>query len=1151
MESNVNFKYYAFISYSHEDEEVAKHIQKKLTEYKLPSVIRKANPLLPENVRPIFRDATNLTTGMLQGTLNSELEHSKFLIVLCSPNSAKPNDENKHWVNKEVQHFIDLERAEFIIPVIVGGEPHATNPEEECFCPALLSLPGGDELLGIDIRKDPKKKLSPGKTIKRKLGIPDEDDLEEKGIVHIVAKMLGLDIDDLWDWNKKAQKRKAYAKLFTAAAVFVIILSVGLSVYFKKFHVYHEYYVDYVERAVQKKNGTDIEFIGLGKLTQKQIKKRERHFRFDYRDGKLRMIIYENSVKIPKPVNIIEYKDRAMIQELEYNETTGYLQAIISKNECNSILLRYDYERQGTVVDLKDKNGLPAGILSKSTSSSTMQNNVWEDMANIKSYLLERDENGYVIKKMYFKTNGAEYPAKDADGISGFEYKLDDFGRPIQIWYLGVANNKFIRQASKNGIAGCFLEYDSHNNIIKNISVNSNGQPIYNDSYCSGVEICIVSYDTNGNAIKQSYIDKEGKLYPNSEGLAYYTSDYDNYGNRIRMSLYDKENHAIISKDYYSIVEYDYDKNGNIIECRFYDSNKELCMTKDGYAISRSKYNHNNQLIEITYYDTNRLPVLVKGEYAKTILTYNTQGDIESFYFYDEEGKPCYDSNGRSKITHVYNENHKIIESNYYDVDFESLINCNDNFARIVYKYDKLSNCIESKYFDKNNNPVNDKNGYCYVKYSYDDSGNIFEIAYYDKNNELSINDKGYAGIILSYDENGNKKTKSFYGNAEKQLCNTKDGYAYVEFEFDEKGNLKYEILYDANKNLLSPFCKITSEYDNNNNITSIRYYGKNNQLVCCNDNYAEVRFEYNQLGLETKESFFDVNGNYSLNNNECAICSYKYDEYGRKIEISYYGIDGKLYNGLHPYTIIKKKYDIMGNEIEKLYYQDENQLINSTKSDYAIVRKHYDKYRNRIKTEFFDEHGKLFNCEYGFAVEENYYDNRKKLTNQKLYNKDLELWAELLYEDGIKTYQVIYQNEGKIENFYENGQKKHSITTTEEYTSEFFYENNKLIKSIYNYNTQNQSVTDYKDDVIVHSINTSKDGTITENFYEDEKIVHSIDTYNDGSTSEFFFSNNKSTYSLYINADGTKDETFYENGKPKKTIYYSKNGEKKEYFYK
>ena len=71
MESNVNYKYYAFISYSHEDEEFAKRIQKKLTEYKLPSVIRKENPLLPDNVRPIFRDATNLTTGMLVSVKSS------------------------------------------------------------------------------------------------------------------------------------------------------------------------------------------------------------------------------------------------------------------------------------------------------------------------------------------------------------------------------------------------------------------------------------------------------------------------------------------------------------------------------------------------------------------------------------------------------------------------------------------------------------------------------------------------------------------------------------------------------------------------------------------------------------------------------------------------------------------------------------------------------------------------------------------------------------------------------------------------------------------------------------------------------------------------------------------------------------------------
>ena len=433
MESNTKYKYYAFISYSHEDEEFAKRIQKKLTEYKLPSVIRKANPLLPDNVRPIFRDVTNLTTGMLQGKLNSELEHSKFLIVLCSPNSAKPNDENKHWVNNEVQHFIDIGRTEYIIPVIVGGEPHAKNLEAECFCPALLSLPGGDELLGIDIRNNSKKKISFGKSLKRKLGIPDEDDLEEKGIVHIVAKMLGLNIDDLWDWNKKAQKRKAYTKLFSAAACFIVMLSVGLTVYFKKFHVYHEYYVDYVDRTV--KNGTDfnLEFIGLGKLSKKDIKRMYRHYKFDYRDGKLRRIVYENSSGIPKPIDIVEYIDRPMFQELEYNESTGLLQSIISKNECNSIIMKYVYEQQYTVIDLKDEYGCPIGVRAKTTDVITEINN----KANIKSYKLIRNNQGFVIKKMYYQANGAENKAKDSDGVSGFEYVLDNLGRPVQIWYLG------------------------------------------------------------------------------------------------------------------------------------------------------------------------------------------------------------------------------------------------------------------------------------------------------------------------------------------------------------------------------------------------------------------------------------------------------------------------------------------------------------------------------------------------------------------------------------------------------------------------------------------------------------------------------------------------------------------------------------------
>lgn len=973
MESNVNFKYYAFISYSHEDEEYAKRIQKKLTEYKLPSVIRKANPLLPDNVRPIFRDATNLTTGMLQGTLNSELEHSKFLIVLCSPNSAKPNDENKHWVNKEVQHFIDLERAEFIIPVIVGGEPHATNPEEECFCPALLSLSGGDELLGIDIRKNPKKKIAFGKSIKRKLGIPDEDDLEEKGIVHIVAKMLGLDIDDLWDWNKKAQKRKAYEKLFSAAAVFVLILSVGLTVYFKKFHVYHEYYVDYVERAVKKQNGTDIEFIGLGRLSKKEIRKRECHFRFDYMGGKLRNIINENSAGIPKPINQYDTENKFNL-ELIYDRLTGNLDEVLFKNELNSIIMKYVYKQDGNVIDIESKNGSPIGIEAK--SNGILKTSIWDNKADIKSYKIERDRNGYIIKKMYYRYHGAESPSKDSDGIAGFEYILDNLGRPIQTWYLGLNNNNFERQSNKNGIAGLLTEYDDDFNGIKTIFINSDGKPEYNPSYASGVTIVLQDFE-NGNLVRQSYQDADGNPCSNSNGIYFYCKEYDNYGNCISISSFDKNGNYINSEDYYSIQKFKYDKNGNIIEISYYDVNNELCIIKGGIAKVKYKYNSLNQVIEFSFFDIDDKSILYMGEYSTKTFSYNNAGDIESECFYDEYGNPCYISEGAAKYYYVFNENHKIEEIYYYDKDFESLINNSNNYAKVIYKYDKLGNWIESRYFDINGNLVNDTEGICITKRCFDNTGNLIEEFYYDLNYSPITLDDGYFGIEYEYDDFGNLSSKKYIIDEDRNLCDTKYGYSFEEYEYDNKGNLKCLKKFDSKRNPIKPYCMIKYEYNDDNNEIKQEFYDNNNKLVKNELGYAKREQVYKK-GLIIRQSFFDEFGNYCLCDNSHAISTCEYDNYGRVIERSCYDTFGRLINNSDTYSTIRYKYDYNGNTIETAFYENFSNLI-SCNALFAIERLEYDKNNNLIQCSYYDEDDNPVITSAGYSIKKMKYDARRK----------------------------------------------------------------------------------------------------------------------------------------------------------------------------
>ena len=95
------YRYFAFISYSHKDMAWAKWIQRKLENYRLPAQIRKKHVGLPQKIAPVFRDGTDLAGAVLEDTLRQELERSQYLIVICSPNSVSSS-----YVSSEVEHFL-------------------------------------------------------------------------------------------------------------------------------------------------------------------------------------------------------------------------------------------------------------------------------------------------------------------------------------------------------------------------------------------------------------------------------------------------------------------------------------------------------------------------------------------------------------------------------------------------------------------------------------------------------------------------------------------------------------------------------------------------------------------------------------------------------------------------------------------------------------------------------------------------------------------------------------------------------------------------------------------------------------------------------------------------------------------------------------
>jgi len=221
-----DFKYWAFISYSHADEEWAKWLHKSIETYRVPRNLigrETANGSLPKRLFPVFRDRDELPGASdLGGKLQDALTKSRCLIVICSPKSAVSK-----WVNEEVKTYKSLGRADHVLCLMTDGEPNAAPDSGllECFPQAVrfqvdshgevTNLPA--EPIAADVR--------PGK------------DGKTNALLKLLSGVMGVGYDELRRREKQRQRQQQLRRVVMALAVallifaaYVVVADAGLNV---------------------------------------------------------------------------------------------------------------------------------------------------------------------------------------------------------------------------------------------------------------------------------------------------------------------------------------------------------------------------------------------------------------------------------------------------------------------------------------------------------------------------------------------------------------------------------------------------------------------------------------------------------------------------------------------------------------------------------------------------------------------------------------------------------------------------------------------------------------------------------------------------------------------------------------------------------
>lgn len=213
-------KYWAFISYSHRDNVKGGNawgdwLLESLESYNIPpeliGTVGRHGEIVPERLFPVFQDEKELPSdASLDRVIQEALGNSRFLVVLCSRNSAR-----SFYVNQEILQFKRLGREDRILALILDGEPAATaigRAPDECFPEALRHPISPDGSLDTSKRAEPiaaDVRINGGAV---SLNDKSVQHILETELIRVVAGIIGVGYDDLARRDRERQLKEARSK---------------------------------------------------------------------------------------------------------------------------------------------------------------------------------------------------------------------------------------------------------------------------------------------------------------------------------------------------------------------------------------------------------------------------------------------------------------------------------------------------------------------------------------------------------------------------------------------------------------------------------------------------------------------------------------------------------------------------------------------------------------------------------------------------------------------------------------------------------------------------------------------------------------------------------------------------------------------------
>ena len=889
------YKYYAFISYNHRDEKWAKRVQRSLHDFRLPTVARK---VVGQDIRidPVFRYKTNLAPGPLRKLIGQELERSKYLLVICSPNSAQPNERGEHWVNDEVRRFMEMGRTDRIIPVIVGGAPNSSGADE-CFPPAIREA----EISGVNLYQG-------GRTSRK------------YEFLRLVSRILGLDPDELIHEWKDDERRRWFWKigLLTGLAAVLCLLAWWGNDHYGE---HHACYRDYVNEWGEPK--------GLSEMTSQDIQQVFGHYRFTWQgylpDGRRKL----------KSVRFCDSYGREQMRCLEENDLIkAFLRHPMGRDyfwtDAGKIKRIREYQTDGTphcdyvfasedVVDVHNADDRAAMSNLSVGQGLNLGDRLRYDPLGLKEtipflpflrpqsrvtryFIAKRRSDGLPMRILFMAAGAHGKPVCDEKGVWGKDLDYDDCGRVTYVGCLG-----------KDGRLLCGCDYHRRTKYEKDriieTCVDESGNAVTNSD---GWVSMAAKFDLNGNWREVERLDAEHRLVRGEMGWARCLLEYDIRDGKMKDARFEDDQRKPFLKG--GIAGFrigSRDDKGRISQVETLNLAGEL--EDCGLGAVRIEFDHSNDGIVERYYDSQRNPVRSNslGVYQRKRVLNN--GVLKEMICLDRNGGFMNCKNGFARMRCDYTEDGLLKELSMWMATAPGKLSLiRREVVDYEIEYGEPVAC-SVRFLNENGQPTVSSDGIDKMVYRKDGAGRVYELEYFyngkrrgckrigfDSNdrvcsfdligeNDRPLATNAYGGVSLRITNILERVARFYYVNADGKPVPADDGTRIVEKRYDTSGNVVREACFDWDgvKPMIRPglnYHERIVEYDSFHRMREESYRDSGERPVENAQGCDRKTFEYNPTNAMVKVKGFK---------GQRIVGEWDYDGTGRAFHAVAYGENG------------------------------------------------------------------------------------------------------------------------------------------------------------------------------------------------------------------------------------------------------------------